>query len=48
MDMLMEKIENNPSKTYLWIQKIRHVKNNTDDFFPEIEDYFHKHWKNIK
>lgn len=47
MDMLMEKIENDPSKTYLWVQKIRHVKNNTDDFFSEIEDYFHKRW-NIK
>lgn len=44
MDILMDKIEKDPTKTYLWVQKIRHVKQHTEDFFPEIEEYFHKRW----
>lgn len=44
MDSIMDELDKDPSVNFLWIQKIRHVEQDTADFFPEIRDYFHERW----
>lgn len=44
MDSIMDELDKDPYANFLWIQKVRHVEQDTDDFFPELRDYFHERW----